>query len=133
MKQTVLPAHAFAAVPDNSPSLQNPAVAHCCEVWEFTFRRALKEGSSLVFARVAAHKAFQKSMPPLTGDENIRNFVACVAQGMLMGSILTRDGARLIAAARVAKAAAPNRSAEPAPTIQPDPPVGPCGCAVPTS
>jgi hypothetical protein len=60
----------------------------------------------MVIARVAAHKAFQKSLPPLTGVENIRNFIACVAHGMLVGAILSPDGARLLYAAQIAKSAA---------------------------
>jgi hypothetical protein len=95
MTEAVSAAPAPAMPPYIGPSLQNPAVAYCCEVWESTLRRSLKEGKNLVFARVAAHKAYQRSLPPLTGDENIRNFIACVAQGILLGAILSRDGARL--------------------------------------
>jgi hypothetical protein len=94
------------APPDSSPALENAAVAHCCEVWELTRRQALNAGNSTVVARVAAHKAFQKSLPPLTGLENIRNFIACVAHGILIGAILGSDGARLLYAAQVAKGAA---------------------------
>jgi hypothetical protein len=96
--------------PDANPALQNPAIAHCCEVWESTFRQALNEGKSLVLARVAAHKAYQKSLPPLSGNRNIRNFIACVAHGMLQGSILSPAGARLIFAAQVAKSVARTRA-----------------------
>src|ERR1700761_7185084 len=88
---------------DSSPALENPAIAHCCEVWESTRREALRQGNNMVIARVAAHKAFQKSLPPLTGLENIQNFIACVAHGMLIGAILSQDGARLLYAAQVAR------------------------------
>jgi hypothetical protein len=101
------------APPDSSPALENTAVAHCCEVWEFTRRQALNEGRSNVLARVAAHKAFQKAIPPLTGLENIQNFIACVAHGMLIGAILSPDGARLLYAARVAKSAAHSPATQP--------------------
>lgn len=94
------------APPDSSPALENPAVAHCCEVWERTRREAREAGNTVVLARVAGHKAFQKSLPPLTGQENIQNLIACVAHGMLIGAILSRDGARLLYAAQVAMAAA---------------------------
>ncbi len=93
------------APPDSSPALENAAVAHCCEVWERTRRQARDEGNSVIISRVAAHKAFQKSLPPLTGGENIQNFIACVAHGMLIGAILSPDGARLLYAAQVAMAA----------------------------
>jgi hypothetical protein len=101
------------APPDSSPALENPAVAHCCEVWESTRRQALNAGCNMIIARVAAHKAFQKSLPPLTGLENIRNFIACVAHGMLVGAILSPDGARLLYAAQIAKSAAHSPATQP--------------------
>jgi hypothetical protein len=106
MTKTVPFFSAPVAPPDSSPALENPAVAHCCEVWESTRRQALNAGCNMVIARVAAHKAFQKSLPPLTGLENIRNFIACVAHGMLVGAILSPDGARLLYAAQIVKSAA---------------------------
>ena len=89
-----------AAPPDSSPALENTAVAHCCEVWELTRRQARDAGNSIVVSRVAAHKAFQKSLPPLTGPENIQNFIACVAHGMLIGAILSPDGVQRLYAIR---------------------------------
>ena len=101
------------APPDSSPALENAAVAHCCEVWELTRREARDAGNSVIVSRVAAHKAFQKSLPPLTGLENIQNFIACVAHGMLIGAILSSDGARLLYAAQVAMAAAHSPATQP--------------------
>jgi hypothetical protein len=75
-------------------------------VWESARLEALNQGKHIVFAGVAAHKAFQKALPTLTGLENIRNFIACVAHGMLIGAILFPDGARLLYAAQIARAAA---------------------------
>ncbi len=112
MTETVHYFSAPAALPEDRPAFENPAVAYCCEVWESTRREALNQGKSMVLARVAAHKAFQKSLPPLAGLENIRNFIACVARGMLIGAILSPDGARLLYAAQVAKSAAPGRTAK---------------------
>lgn len=106
MASTVHYLSAPVAPPDTSPALKNPAVAHCCEVWESTRCQSLKAGSSVVIARVAGHKAYQKSLPPLIGLENIQNFIACVAHGMLVGAILSADGARLLYAAQIAKSAA---------------------------
>jgi hypothetical protein len=74
-------------------------------VWERTRRQAREAGNSVVVSRVAGHKAFQKSLPPLTGPENIQNFIACVAHGMLIGAILGSDAARLLYAAQVAMSA----------------------------
>jgi hypothetical protein len=35
-------------------------------------------------------------MPQLSGQENIRDFIACVAYGMLIKAITGPDGARLL-------------------------------------
>ena len=107
MTEKLPPALALAVMPVDSPALQNPAVAHCCQLWESTGSQALKEGRSLVLAGVAAHKACQRSLPPLTGLENIQDFIACVAHGMLQGSILSPEGARQLYAAQIAKSVAP--------------------------
>lgn len=95
------------------PALQNPAVAHCCEFWETTLHLALNQGKSLVQSRVAAHKAYQQALPPLIGLENIQNFIACVAHGMLKGSILHQHGTTLLYAAQVAKSMAVSTGRQP--------------------
>ena len=41
-------------------------------------------------------------MPPLLGAENIRDFIACVAHGMLIGTIENKDATKLLYAAQVA-------------------------------
>ncbi len=113
MTKTVDYFSAPCAPPESSPALENAAVAHCCEVWELTRRQARETGNSVVVARVAAHKAFQKSLPPLTGLDNIQNFIACVGHGMLIGAIPTQDGTRLLYAAQVAMAAAHRLATQP--------------------
>lgn len=40
--------------------------------------------------------------PPLSGADNIRDFIACVAHGMLIAAIEGPAGARLLYAAQVA-------------------------------
>src|ERR1700746_657523 len=112
MTETVNSLSAPCAPPDSSPALENTAVAHCCEVWERTRRQAREAGNSIVISRVAGHKAFQKSLPPLSGLQNIENFIACVAHGMLIGAILSQYGSRLLYAAQVAMAAAHSLAAQ---------------------
>ncbi len=41
-------------------------------------------------------------MPPLSGEQNIRDFIACAAHGMLIDAIDPPVGARLLYAAQVA-------------------------------
>jgi hypothetical protein len=51
-------------------------------------------------------------MPSLSGPDNIRDFIACVAHGMLIGAIRDTDGARLLYAAQVARGALQNSPAK---------------------
>jgi hypothetical protein len=98
-EQTELsPAEAPAAI-------ANPAVARCCDAYDSVYQGVCDIGESRVAAILAAHKAFRKAMPPLSGSENIRDFIACVAQGMLLGCISGSDGARFLYAAQVANGA----------------------------
>jgi hypothetical protein len=45
-------------------------------------------------------------MPPLSTRASCRDFIACVAQGILLGAISEKDGGKLLYAAQVALAAA---------------------------
>jgi hypothetical protein len=104
-----------AAKPEpQQPSQQeasNPSVNRCRHAYNQALRAALKNGKSQYSATTDAEKAYCAAMPPLSGSENIRDFIACVAQAMLIGAILGPDGARLLYAAQVAYQA----SAEPKP------------------
>jgi hypothetical protein len=82
----------------------NPAVARCSDAYESALKEAGEHGKDSVFAELDAEKAFRKALPPLSGLQNIRDFIACVAYGMLLGAISGTDGARLLYAAQVAHA-----------------------------
>jgi len=81
---------------------ENPAVAHCMGAWSRAYKVAEKTGRSDIYIANESGIAYRHAMPPLTGEENIRDFIACVAQGMLVGAIAGPDGARLLYAAQVA-------------------------------
>jgi hypothetical protein len=71
-------------------------------VWSRAYKIAEKTGRSDFYISNESGIAYRHAMPPLTGEENIRDFIACVAQGMLIGAIAGPDGARLLYAAQVA-------------------------------
>ena len=81
---------------------ENPAVAHCMSAWARAYKIAEKAGRSDIYNSHESGIAYRHALPPLTGEENICNFIACVAQGMLIGAIDGPDGARLLYAAQVA-------------------------------
>jgi hypothetical protein len=63
--------------------------------------------------------AYRNTMPPLRGAENIRDFIACVAQALLFGVIKDKDASKLLYAAQVAfsteKQPSPKRAPKSAP------------------
>lgn len=96
-----------------SPSLSNPAVANCAKAWERTYKRILSavpdEGKDVDdwehFAREKAEAAFRNALPPLCGEDNIRDFIACVAYALVNEIILPIVCTDYMEAAKVALSA----------------------------
>jgi hypothetical protein len=92
-----------------------PPVARCCQAMQTAFRAirsthkengAESEAECQDRAAQAAQRAYCQAMPPLSGCENIRNFIACVAHGMLVEVFTGPESTRLLYAAQVANTAA---------------------------
>ena len=90
--------------PIQSSSNSRAALRRCRAAWQRAFDAYLSErGSdsslSRMFAADKASPAYCAAMPPLDSLENIRDFVACAAHGILIGAIpAKREGAVLYAA-----------------------------------
>jgi hypothetical protein len=95
------PAPAASATAINSPE-PNPAIARCYQAYRQAAKAAREQGKYDFQIESSAREAYRKAMPPLSGVENIRNFIACIAEGMLNESIGSADGMRLLYAAQVA-------------------------------
>jgi len=80
----------------------NLAVAHCCKAYARAQKAARARGKGQIFAAIAANEAFRNAMPVLIGYDNIRDFIACTAHGILIDAINGEQGARLLYAAQVA-------------------------------
>ena len=107
-RQEPLPAILNAADLSN-PALANPAVARCCRIWQSVFRAELERGEHRVLAARSAGEAYCGAMPSLTGEQNIRDFIACVAHGILLQAIEEKNGGKLLYAAQVAYASQSSR------------------------
>jgi hypothetical protein len=79
-----------------TPDPSNHAVEICGEAYERAYKAARRQSESKLFAADQAEKAFCKALPALSGHKNIRDFIACVAYGMLIKAITGPDGARLL-------------------------------------
>jgi hypothetical protein len=90
------------AVPEPSPALANPAIARCAKAWEDTYSTEMEETDSEYGAIQKAGEAYRATLPPLTSRDNCRDFIACVAHGILLGAIPATDAGKLLYAAQVA-------------------------------
>jgi hypothetical protein len=96
------------AVDKSSPSFSNPAVAHCCKAWKKAFRAARNADESELEAFDQAGQTYRESMPPLSTSDGCLDFIACVAQGILLGAISETESSKLLYAAQVALTASNN-------------------------
>ncbi len=94
------PSTPYRSVTD--PSSENPAVARCKKAYADALQAAEEKGADLFSSRRLAKRAFREAMPALAGRKNTRDFVACVAQGMLGEVFEDNHATRLLYAAQVA-------------------------------
>ena len=86
----------------------NPAVFRCCKAWRYAYDEAMDNpedeeiGPDQEDAEAAADRAYADAMPPLFGVRNIRNYIACVAHGSVIGVIAPEEASRLLYAAQIA-------------------------------
>jgi hypothetical protein len=87
---------------DFYPSLANPAVALCVEAWQAIHKVTWEQTRNPYTAERCAGKAYRLAMPPLTGYQNICDFIACAGYGMLLGAFKADAGGKFLYAAQVA-------------------------------
>ncbi len=114
------------------PVLSNPAIVLCRKAMERCVRETMNElhlhlpgeeydpneeklGPEEIRTGVLAgikdsYRAYRKAMPPLTGAGNIRDFIACVAHGMLMDVFQPAESTKLLYAAQLAASAEVKRT-----------------------
>jgi hypothetical protein len=102
---TPLPPAGNFSQPSTAPfdlATENPAVAHCMEIFHRTHRAELAKGTDRIFAIERAGKAYRRAMPALTDANSAVNFIACTAHGVLIGAIQPRESTALLYAVQVA-------------------------------
>ena len=81
---------------------ENPAVARCMSAWTSAYKAEFTKCKDEDDASEEAQKAYREAMPPLSGYDNIRDFIACVVNAMLIGAIEDNQGTKLLYGAQVA-------------------------------
>jgi len=89
---------------DLAPAYDCPAIQRCAEAWYRAYQNAETKGVNPISVRLRANEAYRYAMPPLNTPENVRDFLACVVHGMMVGAIIDELGSIWIRAARAAYA-----------------------------
>lgn len=84
------------------PPARNAAVQRCCQARERSLEASRTKRLGYLDTQDNAIKAYCNAMPDLSGYENIRDFIACTAQGMVINAIDAIEGSKLLYAAQVA-------------------------------
>ena len=92
--------------------LKHAAILRCCKAWYRALEAAAAEDRGVISCRIRANEAYRVAMPPLSSLENIRDFIACVTHGFLLGTVLDTVATRLLYAAQVAVATLKSPSTE---------------------
>jgi hypothetical protein len=72
------------------------------EAWARVNKAERAKGKSRCDASTAADNAYYRAMPPLCGQENICDFIACVAHAMIVHIFQDDTATKLLYAAQVA-------------------------------
>ena len=93
---------------------KNEAVERCLQAWNRTYNLASIDPSDTrltptsdredSFAREQGSIAFRDAMPPLAGEDNIGDFIACTTYAMLRGVFDREECRDLLHAAKIALA-----------------------------
>ncbi|MFY9854877.1 MAG: hypothetical protein WAK26_13465 [Terracidiphilus sp.] len=88
--------------PSPVPPTRNAAVVRCCTARESSLRESRAKALNRFETKDNANAAYCDAMPDLSGHQNIRDFIACVAHGMVTGVIHAIEGPKFLYAAQVA-------------------------------
>lgn len=91
---------------DSDSKQSQAAVRRCCAAWKRAYEAYLRgtdrSNRTRIFAAHEAGPAYCRAMPPLAGYENIRDFIACAAHGILINAIPEKRANQLLYAAQIA-------------------------------
>ena len=102
---------------------ENPAIARCMSAWTRAYKAEKAIKNDHFEAMRKGNHAYCNSMPRLSGYDNIRDFIACVAHAMLIRVIDRDDGSKILYAAQVALSTVRSQPPAPKPLGVPPPPL----------
>jgi len=84
---------------------KNPAIARCLSAWIYAYKQKIAEKETEHEAKEVANDTFLRTMPPLSGLENICDFIACVNFAYRIELISRNDSTHYLAQVKSALAA----------------------------
>jgi hypothetical protein len=100
MSETTSIPIAIQASPE--PPTRNAAVQRCCQARQHSLELSREKRRDDFDTQQYAGYAYRSAMPDLAGYENIRDFIACTAHGMVIGAIEAIEATKYLYAAQVA-------------------------------
>lgn len=104
-----VPVPVIAPAPSLDPDpARARALKRCCDAWRRAYKAYIdnsdghNEDLDRIYAAQDAGTAYCNAMPLLSGYENIRDFIACTAHGILIGAVPDKKSGQLLYAAQVA-------------------------------
>jgi hypothetical protein len=85
-----------------NPPARNPAVLRCCAARDRSIQESRAKHRDKYDTDELAGAAYLHAMPDLSGYENIRDFIACVAHGLIVGVVDPIEAPKFFYAAQVA-------------------------------
>lgn len=79
-----------------------PAVLHCWTAYKQTYAIESGKGATHADAYEQGTTAYRDAIPCISDPESLREFITCVAHGMVLKVIPNEDGGKLLYAANVA-------------------------------
>jgi hypothetical protein len=91
---------------DTSDDSGKAAIASCMRSWNYAYRkRAGAKHATDWECEKAGNKAYLNAVPPLSGLENICDFIACINFASMKGVVTHNEATHFLANARIALAA----------------------------
>jgi hypothetical protein len=84
---------------------RNAAIQRCCLAEKRSRRESKSKGRDIIETQICADEAYRKALPELVGYENIRDFIAAVTHGMVIGNVTAFQAEKLLDGARLALSA----------------------------
>jgi len=91
------------------------AVSRCTTAYRNACKTEMARGLKDWQAADFGKKAFRDNLPPLVGYENVRDFIACIAQAILLNVVDGEEASKLLYAAQIALSAVSKQPAAPKP------------------